>query len=115
MSDNKVNPNGTKWSEYRKTIFSKDEIEECDLKVSSYIEKIKTRSEDQYIPIDRFNCCEANKIFDEVNESGIKIVMENEAPACVLIKPEWYEEMLEKLQDYELCILKRQTHENYGK
>ena len=35
------------------------------------------------IPITRFNKGEANKIFDEVQRTGTKIVMKNNSPACV--------------------------------
>lgn len=56
------------------------------------------------IPISRFNKGEANKIFDEVRETGFKIVLKNNTPACVLITPENYEEMLEIIEDYKLLI-----------
>jgi PHD/YefM family antitoxin component YafN of YafNO toxin-antitoxin module len=56
------------------------------------------------IPISRFNKGEANKIFDEVKQSGYKIVMKNNTPACILIAPEKYEEMTEQLENYALFI-----------
>jgi len=101
MRDNKFSSKGTNLSESEKT---KEKIEECDLKVSGYIDKIKTRGENKYVPIARFNRGEASRIFDEVNESGIKIVMKNKIPVCVLVKPEQYEEMIEALEDYEFYI-----------
>lgn len=54
------------------------------------------------IPITRFNKGEANKIFDEVQRAGTKIVMKNNTPACVLISPEQYESLMEMLSDYIL-------------
>lgn len=54
------------------------------------------------VPITRFNKGEANKIFDEVQASGTKIVMKNNRPACVLVSPEQYESMIEMLSDYLL-------------
>ncbi len=54
------------------------------------------------IPISRFNKGEAGKIFDEVNESGPKIVVKNNKPTCVLITPEKYEEMMETIENYYL-------------
>lgn len=57
---------------------------------------------DAIVPISRFNKGEANKIFDEVAESGFKVVLKNNTPACVLIPPKRYEELLEALEDYEL-------------
>lgn len=57
---------------------------------------------DTIVPITRFNRGEANKIFDEVNEYGVKIVLKNNAPACVLVDPQKYESMVETLEDYAL-------------
>ena len=54
------------------------------------------------IPITRFNKGEANKIFDEVQRAGAKIVMKNNSPACVLLSPEQYESLMEMLSDYIL-------------
>ena len=56
------------------------------------------------IPISRFNKGEANKIFDEVRESGVKIVLKNNVPTCVLLKPETYEQMVETIEDYKLLL-----------
>ena len=59
---------------------------------------------DSIVPISRFNKGEANKIFDELNEteSGCKVVLKNNLPACVLVQPEQYEAMVEALEDYAL-------------
>lgn len=54
------------------------------------------------VPITRFNRGEASKIFDEVDENGFKIVIKNNIPACVLVKPERYEDMLEIIEDFSL-------------
>lgn len=56
------------------------------------------------VPISRFNRGEASKIFDEVNETGVKIVLKNNVPACVLVDPQRYEEMIEMLEDYALFV-----------
>ncbi|KOA19126.1 hypothetical protein CLHOM_25070 [Clostridium homopropionicum DSM 5847] len=56
------------------------------------------------VPISRFNKGEANKIFDEVNKSGFKIVVKNNKPACVLITPETYQEMIEIIENYNLYV-----------
>jgi antitoxin StbD len=56
------------------------------------------------VPISRFNKGEANKIFEEVKETGFKIVLKNNSPACVLLTPEAYEELLETLENYRLFI-----------
>lgn len=56
------------------------------------------------VPISRFNKGEATKIFDEVNKSGFKIVVKNNKPACVLINPETYQEMIEIIENYNLYV-----------
>jgi len=57
---------------------------------------------DSIVPITRFNRGEAGKIFDEVSESGFKVVLKNNSPACVLLEPEHYEAMVNALEDYAL-------------
>ena len=56
------------------------------------------------VPITRFNKGEANKIFEEVQEYGTRIVMKNNRPACVLMSPEQYESLMEMLSDQILLI-----------
>jgi len=71
---------------------------------------------DALIPISRFNKGEANKIFDEVKESGCKIVVKNNVPACVLLTPEKYQEMIEMLEDqYLLALAEERVKYNKGK
>jgi len=60
---------------------------------------------DAFIPISRFNGGEALKIFDEVREFGYKIVVNNNTPACVMLTPERYQEMLEMIEDQYLFTL----------
>ncbi|AEJ20014.1 Prevent-host-death protein [Gracilinema caldarium DSM 7334] len=59
---------------------------------------------DSIVPISRFNKGEANKIFKEVKTKGIKIVVKNNAPECVLISPKEYQEMMEKYEDALLLL-----------
>jgi PHD/YefM family antitoxin component YafN of YafNO toxin-antitoxin module len=54
------------------------------------------------VPISRFNKGEANKIFDEVKDMGYKIVVKNNTPACVLVDPQKYQEMVEIIEDFYL-------------
>lgn len=54
------------------------------------------------VPITRFNKGEAAKIFDEVESVGVKIVVKNNRPACVLVSPAQYEMLTEMLSDYAL-------------
>ena len=60
---------------------------------------------DALVPITRFNKGEASKIFDEVRETGCKVVVKNNAPACVLLTPEKYQEMIEMIEDQYLFAL----------
>lgn len=65
------------------------------------------------VPISRFNKGEAGKIFDEVDECGIKVVVKNNKPACVLLSPDKYEELMELLEDQELLALAEKRMKNY--
>ena len=56
------------------------------------------------IPITRFNKGEAGKIFEEVKESGLKIVLKNNSAECILLSPKKYEQMVEMLSDYVLSM-----------
>jgi len=56
---------------------------------------------DAFVPITRFNRGEAGKIFAEVRESGYKIVVKNNVPICVMVTPEWYQEMMDKIEIIE--------------
>jgi len=60
---------------------------------------------DALVPITRFNRGEANKIFEEVRESGYKIVVKNNTPTCVMLTPERYQEMMEMIEDHYLLAL----------
>ncbi|BCV22177.1 type II toxin-antitoxin system Phd/YefM family antitoxin [Moorella sp. Hama-1] len=64
------------------------------------------------VPISRFNRGEANKIFEEVRETGFKIVLKNNSPACVLLTPETYERMLETIENYRLLLEAEKRMEN---
>ena len=67
---------------------------------------------DALVPITRFNRGEANKIFDEVRESGYKIVVKNNKPACVMLTPERYQEMVEMIEDQYLLALAEERMKN---
>ena len=60
---------------------------------------------DAVVPITRFNRGEANKIFDEVSGSGYKVVLKNNAPACVLLSPDRYCEIIDEYADLRMHIL----------
>ena len=54
---------------------------------------------DCIIPIRRFNKGEANRIFTEVKNDGIRIVVKNNTPECVLISPKDYQALIEQYED----------------
>ena len=56
------------------------------------------------IPISRFNKGEANKIFEEVQDVGYKLVIKNNNPTCVLVSIENFSEMVEEIENYHLLI-----------
>ena len=71
---------------------------------------------DALVPITRFNKGEANKIFDEVHEAGCKVVVKNNVPACVLLSPEKYKEMIELIEDeYLLALAEERLRNDNGK
>lgn len=59
---------------------------------------------DSIVPISRFNRGEASKIFEEVNETGVKVVLKNNVRVGVLVEPEQYDEMVEMLVEYSLLL-----------
>ena len=60
---------------------------------------------DAVVPITRFNRGEANKIFDEVRESGCKVVVKNNIPACVMLAPERFKAMVNMIEDQALLAV----------
>lgn len=56
------------------------------------------------IPISRFNKGEANKIFEEVAQSGYKIVVKNNKPTCVLLTPDNYQQLMEIVDEHYLLL-----------
>ncbi len=56
------------------------------------------------VPISRFNRGEAAAIFDEVNKSGVKVVLKNNVPVGVIVQPERYDELMEMLEDLLLYV-----------
>jgi len=60
---------------------------------------------DSAIPVSRFNRGEASCIFEEVKEAGCKVVVKNNVPACILLSPERFAELIETIEDYYLLQL----------
>ena len=49
-----------------------------------------------FVPISRFNKGEAGKIIEEVKRDGIKVIVKNNAPECVMITVEDYDRLVEE-------------------
>jgi PHD/YefM family antitoxin component YafN of YafNO toxin-antitoxin module len=67
---------------------------------------------DSLVPITRFNRGEAGKIFEEVQVTGCKIVLNNNKPACVLLTPERYQELVDMIDDQYLLALAEERMKN---
>ena len=53
-----------------------------------------TKMLNSFVPISRFNKGEAGKIIEEVKRDGIKVVVKNNAPECVMITVEDYDRLV---------------------
>jgi antitoxin StbD len=60
------------------------------------------KNKNRMVPITRFDRGEANKIFDEVKETGVIVVIKNDSRVGVILEPEQYDAMVELLEDYAL-------------
>lgn len=49
------------------------------------------------VPISQFNRGLAGKIFEDVKQSGAKVVMKNNVAECVLISPEEYVRLMDEV------------------
>ena len=69
-----------------------------------------------FIPITRFNSGETNKIINEVKREGVKFIVNDNRPECVLLSIEDYKKILDELEDSELLssALEREA-KNAGK
>jgi PHD/YefM family antitoxin component YafN of YafNO toxin-antitoxin module len=65
------------------------------------------------VSISLFNRGLAGKIFDEVKQSGAKVVMKNNAAECVLLSPDEYINLMDEVNDARLLMLASQRLEKY--
>jgi len=57
------------------------------------------------VPITQFNRGLASKIFDDVKAHGAKVVIKNNTPACVLLSPDEYLQMVDEINDARLLAI----------
>lgn len=66
------------------------------------------------VPISSFNKGLAGKIFDEVKQTGAKVVMKNNSPECILLSPDEYLKLLDEVNEARLLILANQRMANFN-
>lgn len=62
---------------------------------------IVTKFLNSLIPISAFQKSGSSKIFEQVNKEGLKIVIKNGVPTCILLSPDEFIEIQKKLDEYE--------------
>lgn len=65
------------------------------------------------VPISQFNRGLAGKIFSDVKKNGPKVVMKNNEAEVVLLPPDQYVELMDRLNDYELLSIATERLEHY--
>ena len=55
-----------------------------------------TKMLNAFVPISRFNKGEAGKIIEEVKRDGIKVIVKNNAPECVMLTVEAYDKLVQE-------------------
>ena len=66
------------------------------------------------VSISLFNRGFAGKIFEEVKQTGAKVVMKNNTAECVLISPEEYIYLIDEVNDARLLTIANKRLENYN-
>ena len=65
------------------------------------------------ISISLFNRGLAGKIFEEVKQSGAKVVMKNNAAECVLLSPDEYLRLIDEVNDARLLTMANERMAHY--
>lgn len=66
------------------------------------------------ISISLFNRGLAGKIFEDVKQSGAKVVMKNNIAECVLLSPEEYVKIMDEVNDARLLSLANERMQNFN-
>ena len=66
------------------------------------------------ISISLFNRGLAGKIFEDVKQSGAKVVMKNNSAECVLLSPEEYVKIMDEVNDARLLSLANERIQNFN-
>ena len=65
------------------------------------------------VSISLFNRGQAGKIFEDVKQSGAKVVMKNNAAECVLLSPEEYVRLMDEVNDARLLTIAAERMAHY--
>jgi len=65
------------------------------------------------ISISLFNRGLAGKIFEEVKQTGAKVVMKNNAAECVLLSPDEYIRIMDEVNDARLLAVANERMEHF--
>ena len=65
------------------------------------------------ISISLFNRGLAGKIFEEVKQTGAKVVMKNNAAECVLLSPDEYVRLMDEVNEARLLMLANERMSRY--
>ena len=65
------------------------------------------------VSISSFNRGQAGKIFEEVKNTGAKVVMKNNVAECVLLSPEQYLAMVDEMEDLKLALIAEERLNNF--
>lgn len=66
------------------------------------------------VSISLFNRGLAGRIFDEVKNSGAKVVMKNNSAECILLSPEEYVRLMDEVNDARLITLASERTAHYS-
>lgn len=66
------------------------------------------------VSISLFNRGLAGKIFEEVKQSGAKVVMKNNTAECVLLSPDEYIRLMDEVNDLHLLAVATERMEHFN-
>ena len=66
------------------------------------------------ISISLFNRGLAGKIFEDVKQSGAKVVMKNNSAECVLMSPDEYVNLMDEVNDARLLSIANERMQNFN-
>lgn len=65
-----------------------------------------------FVPISRFNKGEAGKIIEEVKEDGIRVIVKNNVPECIMISVEEYDRSIQQKNNLLDLVVNRSKEED---